>query len=44
MLKLAEAGELKLFCVYCGVPWEPPPDEQRMIAENIRKHIASQSA
>jgi hypothetical protein len=36
----AERGELKLFCGYCGVPWQPSPDDQAAWAERLRKHLA----
>jgi hypothetical protein len=38
-LEQAEQGELKLFCAYCGVPWQPSPDEQKLLADSIRRHI-----
>jgi hypothetical protein len=40
-LKLAEAGQLKLFCGYCAIPWEPPANEQKTIAENLQKRLAA---
>lgn len=42
-LELAEAGQLKFFCAYCGLPWQPLADEQKKVAENLRNHIAAQS-
>ncbi|HSR06851.1 MAG TPA: hypothetical protein VLM42_06860 [Bryobacteraceae bacterium] len=37
-LKLAEAGEVKFYCVYCGVQWQPDPDEQK---KDCRQHTRS---
>jgi hypothetical protein len=39
-LQEAERGELKLFCAYCGILWQPPPDEQKVWAEKLRKLLA----
>jgi hypothetical protein len=39
-LKDAEAGKLTLFCGYCGNPWTPSPEDQKIYARNLRERIA----
>jgi hypothetical protein len=39
MLELAEAGKLKLECEYCDFTWTPSPDEQKVYAVEIHKHL-----
>jgi len=43
-LKLAEAGEVKFYCAYCGVQWQPDLDEQKKIADNVRDLLVARSA
>jgi hypothetical protein len=43
-LKLAEAGQIEFYCAYCGVQWQPTPDEQKKIADSVRDLLFAKPA
>ena len=44
LVRLAEAGQLEFTCPRCLTRWKPNEAEQKVMAENVRKHIALLSA